>query len=155
MMGQMFKGIIFTIVIALVSSLLVAIFLVPVLAGKFLPLTNRNEKPVRNPVFKFLYGIFQKVISIFTNGYSKLLKLCLNNRLITLVAACAVLVIAFAMIPTMRINLMPGGQSDSVTLNITLPVGTTFEETKKVVLAFENYVNTEIQGAKNITTSIG
>ena len=155
MMGQMFQGIIFTIVIALVSSLLVAIFLVPVLAGKFLPLTNRNEKPVRNPVFKFLYGIFQKVISIFTNGYAKLLKLCLNNRLITLVAACAVLVIAFAMIPTMRINLMPGGQSDSVTLNITLPVGTTFEETKKVVLAFENYVNTEIQGAKNITTSIG
>ena len=148
MMGQMFQGIIFTIVIALVSSLLVAIFLVPVLAGKFLPLTNRNEKPVRNPVFKFLYGIFQKVISIFTNGYAKLLKICLNNRLITLVAACAVLVIAFAMIPTMRINLMPGGQSDSVTLNITLPVGTTFEETKKVVLAFENYVNTEIQGAK-------
>ena len=38
MMGQMFKGIIFTIVIALLSSLLVAIFLVPVLAGVFLPL---------------------------------------------------------------------------------------------------------------------
>ena len=40
-MGQMFKGIIFTIVIALVSSLFVAIFLVPVLAGHFLPITNR------------------------------------------------------------------------------------------------------------------
>ena len=48
MMGQMFKDVIFTIVIALLSSLFVAIFLVPVLAGKFLPLTNRNEKPVKN-----------------------------------------------------------------------------------------------------------
>ncbi|MDE7140363.1 MAG: efflux RND transporter permease subunit, partial [Treponemataceae bacterium] len=36
-MGQMFKGIIFTVVIALVSSLFVAIFLVTVLAGHFLP----------------------------------------------------------------------------------------------------------------------
>lgn len=155
MMGQMFKGIIFTIVIALVSSLLVAVFLVPVLAGKFLPLTNRTEKPVKNPVLKFTYGIFQKIINGFTNLYAKLLKICLNNRLITLVVSCSVLAIAFAMIPTMRINLMPGGNSDSVTLNIRTPVGTTFEETKKVVMAFEDIVNKEIKGAKNITTSIG
>lgn len=155
MMGQMFQGIIFTIVIALVSSLLVAVFLVPVLAGKFLPLTNRTEKPVKNPVLKFVYGIFQKIINGFTNLYAKLLKICLNNRLITLVVSCSVLAIAFAMIPTMRINLMPGGNSDSVTLNIRTPVGTTFEETKKVVMAFEDIVNKEIKGAKNITTSIG
>lgn len=155
MMGQMFQGIIFTIVIALVSSLLVAVFLVPVLAGKFLPLTNRTEKPVKNPVLKFVYGIFQKIINGFTNLYAKLLKICLNNRLITLVVSCSVLAIAFAMIPTMRINLMPGGNSDSVTLNIRMPVGTTFEETKKVVMAFEDIVNKEIKGAKNITTSIG
>ena len=78
-MGQMFKGIIFTIVIALVSSLLIAIFLVPVLAGKFLPLTNRVEKPVENPVLKVIYTGFTKVINLITNAYGKLLKLCLNN----------------------------------------------------------------------------
>lgn len=155
MMGQMFKGIIFTIVIALVSSLLVAVFLVPVLAGKFLPLTNRVEKPVKIRVLKFIYGIFQKIINGFTNLYAKLLKICLNNRLITIVVSCAVLAIAFAMIPTMKINMMPNGNSDSVTLNIKLPVGTTFEETKKVVMAFEEIVNKEVKGAKNITTSIG
>ena len=155
MMGQMFKGIIFTIVIALVSSLLVAIFLVPVLAGKFLPLTNRNEKPVTNPVLKFIYGLFQKIINGFTGLYAKLLHLCLNNRLVTLVITCAILAVAFAMIPTMKINMMPNGSSDSVNLNITMPVGTTFEETKKVVLAFEEIVNNEIKGAKNVTTSIG
>lgn len=40
-MGQMAKDMIFTIVIAIVSSIFVAIFLVPVLAGHYLPLTNR------------------------------------------------------------------------------------------------------------------
>lgn len=154
-MGQLFKGIIFTIVIALVSSLLVAIFLVPVLAGKFLPLTNRNEKPVTNPVLKKIYGAFQKIIDSVTKLYSKLLKVCLNNRLVTIVVSLCVLALAIGMIPTMRISMMTGGRDDSVTLRVTMPVGTAFDETKKVVLALEKIVNEELKGVKNVTTTIG
>lgn len=155
MMGQMFKGIIFTIVIALLSSLIVAVFLVPVLSGKFLPLTNRNEKPLSNKLLIAIYGFFEKCIGGITKAYSWLLKKALNNRLITLTAAISVLVIAFAMIPTMQINMMPGGSDDSVTLNISMPIGTTFEETKRVVLALEDIVYNEVKGYRNVTTSIG
>lgn len=154
-MGQMFKGIVFTIVIALVSSLMVAIFLVPVLAGKFLPLSNRVEKPVENPVLIKVYGALQKVINAFGNLYARLLKLALNNRLITIVAALAILILSFATIPTMKINMMPMGNDDSVTLNITMPVGTPFEETKVICMAFQKIVDEEIKGAKNVTVSIG
>ena len=155
MMGQMFKGIIFTIVIALVSSLLVAIFLVPVLAGKFLPLTNRSEKPVKDPVLKAIYGFFQKCIEGLTNAYSKLLRICLNNRLITLVVAFCVFIFACSLIRTMQINMMPMGNDDSVTLNVVLPVATPLDETKEVMLALEAYAKDELKGYKNITTSIG
>ena len=155
MMGQMFKGIIFTIVIALVSSLAVAVFLVPVLAGKFLPLTNRSEKPLRNPILKVIYGFFEKIINIITRGYAWLLNKALNNRIITIEISLAILIIAFAFIPTMQINMMPAGNDDSVQLNISMPIGTTMEETKKVVLAFEDIVYDEVQGFKNVTTTIG
>ncbi len=155
MMGQMFKGIIFTIVIALVSSLAVAVFLVPVLAGKFLPLTNRSEKPLRNPILKVIYGFFEKIINIITRGYAWLLNKALNNRIITIEISLAILIIAFAFIPTMQINMMPAGNDDSVQLNISMPVGTTMEETKKVVLAFEDIVYDEVRGFKNVTTTIG
>ena len=155
MMGQMFKDVIFTIVIALLSSLFVAIFLVPVLAGKFLPLTNRNEKPVTNSVLKAIYGFFQKIIDAVTKGYSKLLKLALNNRAITITASVCVLVLSLSLIPTMQINMMPAGRDDSVQLNINLAIGSTFEETKEVVLAMEKYVNEECKGIKSLTTSIG
>lgn len=155
MMGQMFQGIIFTIVIALVSSLLVAIFLVPVLAGKFLPLTNRNEKPVKNPVLKGIYGFFQKIIDWITLGYSKLLKKCLNNRLITITVSLCILAISIGLIGTLQINMMPAGNDDSVTLNVTLATGTPFDDTKEVLLAFEDIVKNEVQGYENITTSIG
>ena len=155
MMGQMFKGLIFTIVIALVSSLLVAIFLVPVLAGKFLPLSNRNEKPVTNPVLKNLYAFFQAGMNKLTDWYGKLLKLSLNNRLVTLVVAVCLLFISFAIIPTMQINMMPSGSDDSVTLKLTMPVGTPLDETGKVLLKFEDIIKNEVKGYKNITTTIG
>lgn len=155
MMGQMFKDVIFTIVIALVSSLLVAIFLVPVLAGKFLPLTNRNEKPVRSKFFKVIYGFFQGIIDKITVLYSKLLKVSLRNRAITITASICVLVFSLSLVPTMQINMMPGGRDDSVQLNINLAIGATFEDTKAVVLAMEEYVNNECKGIKSVTTSIG
>lgn len=155
MMGQMFQGIIFTIVIALVSSLLVAIFLVPVLAGKFLPLTNRNEKPVKNPVLKTIYGFFEKVIDWISKLYSKLLKKCLQNRLVTIVISLCVLAVAIGLMGTLQINMMPSGNDSSVTLNVTMAVGTPFDETKEVLLSFEDIVKEEVEGYENITTTIG
>lgn len=155
MMGQMFQGIIFTIVIALVSSLLVAIFLVPVLAGKFLPLTNRNEKPVKNPVLKTIYGFFEKVIDWISKLYSKLLKKCLQNRLVTIVISLCVLAVAIGLMGTLQINMMPSGNDSSVTLNVTMSVGTPFDDTKEVLLSFEDIVKEEVKGYENITTTIG
>ncbi len=154
-MGQMFKDAIFTIVISLVSSLLVAVFLVPVLAGKFLPLSNRSEKPVKNKFLKWLYGIMESCIKWFTNLYAKLLKLSLDNRLAAILIAVAVLVISIAFIPTMQINQMAEGKDDSVNLNITLGTATPYEETKEVVLAMEKIVNEELKGIKTVTTTIG
>lgn len=155
MMGQMFKGMIFTIVIALISSLFVAIFLVPVLAGVFLPLSNRSEKPVKSALLKFLYGSFEKVLMAITAGYRKLLTAALNYKAPTIVIAVCLLVVSVAMIPTLRINMMPNGNDDSVTLNITMPIGTPLIETKRVALDFEEIIKNEIQGYKFITTSVG
>lgn len=155
MMGQMFKGIIFTIVISLSSSLLVAIFLVPVLAGVFLPLTNRNEKPVRSKFFQVLYGSFEKMIVFVTKCYRKVLRAALTYKAVTLVIAVCLLLVSLALIPTLRVNMMPNGKDDSVTLNITMPIGTPLKETKVVALAFEDIIRNEIKGYKFITTSIG
>jgi HAE1 family hydrophobic/amphiphilic exporter-1 len=156
MMGQMFKGIIFTIVIALVSSLFVAIFLVPVLAGKFLPLSNREEKPVTNPFLKKLYGMFQKWIDVITNAYRRGLKTALDNRKATVAVSVSLLVISLALIPTMHINMMGGGGGDdSVTLNVTMPTGTSLAQTSDVMKQFEQIVKDEVKGYKNLIVSIG
>ena len=154
-MGQMFKGIIFTIVIALLSSLFVAIFLVPVLAGVFFPLSNRAEKPVTNKVLKFIYEGFQKIINKITDFYKVILKWALHNRLLTVVIAVCLLVVSLFTLSTLNVSMMPRGKDDSVTLNITMPIGTPLVETKKIALSFEEIVKNEVKGYKTITTSVG
>lgn len=155
MMGQMFQELIFTIVIALLSSLFVAIFLVPVMAGKFMPLTNRNEKPVRNPLLKFLYGFFQKIIEIITAGYKVALRAALNHRLVTVILSFSILVFSFVLIPTLRIALMGDVSEESVTVNIRMPIGTELSKTNDVVQRFERVVRDEIKGYTTITSSVG
>lgn len=151
----LFLGIIFTVVIALVSSLFVAVFLVPVLAGKFLPLTNRKEKPVKNKFLKRFYAILDIPMNALTGIYRNVLAAALKNRAITITICVAVLITAFALIPTMTINMMPNGEEDSVGLNVTLPIGTTLEETTEVMKQLEQIVNDEVKGYKNLIVSVG
>ncbi len=154
-MGQMFKGIIFTIVISLVSSLLVAIFLVPVLAGHFFPLTNRNEKPVTNPVLKGIYGFFGGIQNVIQKFYDKALKAALKHRAVTLVVCFSALVISFLFLRTVRVEMMPNGKQSSVRLSINMPTGTSLEETASVINDFQKIVEDEVKGYKTIITSIG
>lgn len=154
-MGQMFKGIIFTVVIALVSSLFVAVFLVPVLAGHFLPLTNRNEKPIKSEFFKNLYAFFGRCQDKIQNVYGKALMAALNHRFLAIAICATALAASLILIPTMRISMMTGGHDDSVTVQMSLPIGTTLSETEAVVSQFQEIIEKEIKGYKTLITSIG
>lgn len=155
MTGQMFKGIIFTVVIALVSSLFVAIFLVPVLAGVFFPLTNRKEKPVSfKPLARF-YEALELPLVWVTNAYRRGLKSALEHRFVTCVVCFAALGAALGIAPTLRVQMMNAGTDDSVTLNVTLPTGTTLSETDALMKTFEKIVFDEVKGYKTVITSIG
>ena len=155
MMGQMFKGMIFTVVIALVSSLFVAIFLVPVLAGKFFPLTNRKENPVHFAPLRKFYEILEIPLVKLTAAYRKALSAALNHRITTCIVCFSVLLMALVFIPTLRVQMMTGGSDDSVTMNVTMPIGTTLSETTAVIKTFEKICEEEIKGYTTLITSIG
>lgn len=155
MMGEMFKSMIFTVIIALVSSLFVAIFLVPALAGHFLPLTNRNEKPVKNRILKTVYGFLDKVLDVITAVYRKMLNAALNHRVITILIVATLFIVSIIQVVHMNIIMMPTGQDSSVTLNVELPIGTTLEEMDAVMKQLERAAMEEIQGYESIITSVG
>ena len=154
-MGQMFKGIIFTIVIALVSSLFVAIFLVPVLAGHFLPLTNRKEKPLKSKFLIKLYAAFDFPMNVITRWYRRALASALGHRKATLLICVCALIIALAFIPTLHIQMMTSGGDDSVTVNLRYPIGTKLSETQAGLEQLERIIRDEVKGYKTLIMTAG
>ena len=153
--GLMAKDMIYTIVIAIVSSLFVAIFLVPVLAGHYMPLTNRTEKPVRNKLLILLYRLFDIGLDAVQIIYKKLLASALRHKYVTVVVSFALLAASFALVPMLHIEMMPESEGNSVTMNITLQTGTSLEKTTEIVHQFEKFVQDEVKGYKTILASTG
>lgn len=153
--GLMAKDMIYTIVIAIVSSLFVAIFLVPVLAGHYMPLTNRNEKPVRNKLLVLLYGLFDKGFNAIAFVYKKILNGALKHKALTVILSFSVLAASFAIVPLLHIEMMPESENQSVLMTITLPTGTSLEKTTEVVHQFEKIIQDEIKGYKTVLASTG
>ncbi|NLJ47792.1 MAG: efflux RND transporter permease subunit [Treponema sp.] len=155
MIGQLFSHMIFTIVIALLSSLLVSVFLIPVLAGRFLPLSTRREKPLRNPVLRALDDGAEKALLALTRAYRYVLEGAIRHRPTTVLLVAGSLALSLAFIPRMNISLMPPSTDDSVNVNVTLPVGTRLSETKAVLLALQERTVADVRGIKNLITTAG
>jgi HAE1 family hydrophobic/amphiphilic exporter-1 len=145
----------FTIGISLAASLLVAIFLVPVLASKWLPVHSRLQKPVANPFLKRIDAAVAGGINTINRAYIWLLSKALRHRFVTVLLVVAAFAGSVLVLPRLDIEMLPDLGSDAVTANITVPLETRCEDTKAVALELHEYAIAEIFGAKNIAAEIG
>jgi HAE1 family hydrophobic/amphiphilic exporter-1 len=155
MMGELFQGLIFTVGIALVSSLLVALFLVPILASTYLPLNTRVQKPLKNRVLIATDSLAARFFAALDRGYSRLLAAALRHRLMVTFLVIAAFAGALLAVPKMGIALIPPMQEDSVILNVTMPLGTTYEDTRAVMLQLQDFAIGEINGARTVIADVG
>jgi HAE1 family hydrophobic/amphiphilic exporter-1 len=153
--GLLVQDLLFTIGISLVSSLLVAIFLVPVLASKWLPVHSRLQKPIRNRFIAFLDRAVAAALDALNRAYCRLLSKSLRHRLITVLLVIAAFTGSVLALSKIDIVMLPDTDSDTITVDITMPLGTRYEDTKAVALEMHEYAIAETSGAKNITARIG
>ena len=155
MMGELFTSLMVVIVIALVSSLFVAMFLVPVLAGKFLKVDNRNETPIKNKAFKKFDEVVGNAIEWITEKYKKGLHFVLHHRFVTVLIAFTILGASVLLFSQLRITMMSNFNDTSVGLNVELPLGTKLSETENVLDQFYEIILSEVKGYENIIVSVG
>ncbi|MGP1587952.1 MAG: efflux RND transporter permease subunit [Treponemataceae bacterium] len=154
-MGNLFNDLMIVIIIALLSSLFVAIFLVPILAGKFLPIDNRKETPIKN---KFLAKCDRKVengIEWVKSKYRKALHYVLRHRFATCIISFGILVSSILLFGRLNITFMSHYNDTSVGLNVELPLGTKLEETEAILSDFYKFAEEEIKGAEKIIVTVG
>ena len=146
--GEFFKGLAFTVIISLVSSLATAVFLVPVLSSKYLIIYTRFQRPLSG-LAKTLDDLFNQFFEGLNRFYEGVLRWILKNwltKLTTILTAIVILVLSFALIPMTGIELIPAQGQDAVNISVELPVGTRLEVTKDIMLQLEEAVKKELDG---------
>lgn len=155
MLGELFTTLMVVIIIALLSSLFVAMFLVPVLAGKFLPVDNRNETPIKNSFLKKCDSAIEGTIDFVRDKYRGALRVALHHRFATVLISFTVLASSLLLFSHLRVSFMSNFNDTEVGLNVELPLGTKLSETKSVLEQFYDIVKDEVKGYENIIVSVG
>jgi hydrophobic/amphiphilic exporter-1 (mainly G- bacteria), HAE1 family len=155
MIGVLFQDLAFTIIIALLSSLLIAVTLVPVLASQYITIHTRKQKPLKLKVLRIIDNAMERFFTGMDNGYKKLLASCLDNKLLVVLVILALFILSIMMFPSLGINFMPNSEEDSITLNMEMPVGTRLDLTQEYMNQLAVLADSDVDSAKDIIISTG
>ncbi|GHV71556.1 multidrug ABC transporter [Spirochaetia bacterium] len=154
MAGEMFAGLAFTVVISLASSLFIAMFLVPVLSSHYFPLVTRKQKPLKG----FLAWVdrgFERFFAGLDSLYRRAIRRVLRHKLITIIVLLVLFVGSIFMIPVIGWQFMPSQEADSVSISVTLPMGTPLPETEATLRRLQTIVEKEVAGYERIVLNAG
>ncbi|MDR1148028.1 MAG: efflux RND transporter permease subunit [Spirochaetaceae bacterium] len=143
MAGEMFAGLAFTVVFSLTISLFTALFLVPILSSHYLPLLTRKQAPLKGRL-GVVDKYFERFFSGMDDGYRKLVSKILRHKRIVVGVLFLMFVGSIMLVPKIGWVFMPEEAADSVTVNITMPLGTALEETQKTLNQVQAIVKNEL-----------
>jgi HAE1 family hydrophobic/amphiphilic exporter-1 len=150
-MGQLFSDLIFTVVISLVCSLVVAVTLVPSLSGSFLKLYTRKQKPLKNRVLRGIDNDVENVFLAIERNYKRALAYCLSHRLLLATFVVTVLAVSVMQFSDIGMNMYFRSRADdNVNINVSMPQGTAIDVTEQIIFRVEELIKENIRGYNNI-----
>ncbi len=155
MMGQIFMDLVFTIVISLLTSLIVALTIVPVLCSHYIKIYTSTQRPVKIRFLAKIDSFMSKGQDLLEEGYKKILAGALENRALVIFTAVLLLIFSLQQFPSLGIELVPQMDEDSVTLEVALPPGTTLERSQAVLEEMKKMAEKDINGYSDIILTAG
>lgn len=154
MMGQMFNDLSFTIIFSLMSSLIVAVALVPVLCSSVLridKIVNEGQSGITYAFNNAFNRFFQWLENSYAVGVSKVL----HHRKLCVWILVIVFILSMAAIKFVGFIFMPSSASNSVSVEFTLPQGTDVHATEDTIFEMYEMTKDEIKGTKFISIQVG
>ena len=111
---ELFTDMVLTLSFALIASLIVALTLVPALAGKLLA----HAKPQKETAF-----------TRFMPKYKKSVLWAVEHKAVTMLVAVALLISSAALVLTRGFNFLPNMEMSQMMVTLTMPEGSSFAET--------------------------
>ncbi len=123
--GEMFKDQAWTVAFSLLSSLAVALIVIPMLVSVLLP--DKKGDATKTKSFKF-------------NWYSRFLEMVIVNRITVIIVSVLILVISALLIPRLGSEFMPRSESAEFTVNLKLPEGSSLDLTSSTTTGAESII---------------
>lgn len=128
--GELFRDQALTVAFALVSSLVVALLVIPMLVSTLF--REKGEKAsIGTPVR--------------LNWYSRLLGKIIDRRALVIISSVIILAVCGLLIPQLGSEFMPRSESNGFTVGLKLPEGTSLERTRNTAIRAEQVIK-EILG---------
>ncbi|MFA6508495.1 MAG: efflux RND transporter permease subunit, partial [Treponemataceae bacterium] len=105
----------FTVIVAIIASLIVSIMLVPVLASTFMPLKAEEDRFKRLRFLKPIEAFFERMFTALENTYANALSSVLSHRPLAIIIVIAILGSALSFAPRLPFIFSPPSAEDSVT----------------------------------------
>ena len=154
-MGQLFSNLIFTVIISLSASLLVAVTLVPSLCGAILKINTRKQKPLKNPLIRKIDEKMEGLFKALENKYYSALNYCLSHRLVILAFVLVLFIFSILQFDGMGMNMYVRTRADdTVNINVAMPQGTPMDVTEKNLFDIQELIKREVDGYRNIILTV-
>ena len=148
--GRLTRGLALSITFSLVSSLFVALTVVPMLASILFKRKTGTGEGAAGSGRKTFGREFTKAKAF----YRRALEWALGRRKLVLIGAVALLAGSIALVPTLGTEFMPTFDMDMASLKIALPAGSSLEETDRVARIVEGVLRGQPE-VDVISTQIG
>lgn len=136
-LGEFFRPFSLAVVISILTSLLVAMMLIPVLGSKFF----KKVKP-------------HKEGSRLANAFEKVVRGALKRKALVITLSIALLTGSFGLIPMLGVAFLPAGSTPSASVSITLPPKSNLESSDKLAGKVEDYMK-NLNGIVRYDATIG
>ncbi|HAE86413.1 TPA: AcrB/AcrD/AcrF family protein, partial [Candidatus Marinimicrobia bacterium] len=150
--GVLFKDMALTIVVSLLTSLFVALTLVPLLSSRFLSLKQQEH---RFKLTRWFDNSIQNFLEKLTNIYQRSLKYILRNKKIFILSIFVLFVISVILSGHIGGEFIPRTDQDRISLNVTAEVGISLPEMNRIMLKVEEIITEEVPEMSNLYVNFG
>jgi HAE1 family hydrophobic/amphiphilic exporter-1 len=128
--GKLSQGLALTVTFALIGSLFTALTLIPMMASKIFKKEKSKKDYERN------FG--EKGFNFLKDWYKRTLVVALRHRIKVSIAAIGMFALSMCLLPFVGKEFMPAIDPGLVIVKVKMPVGTSLEETDRVVQQIED-----------------
>ncbi len=155
--GELFNDMVVTICFSLLSSLIVALTLVPLLASRFLDVRSKFSAQ-KESTSGFVFKLKQKITAFLIglrNQYSRGLHWAINHRKSVLAIVGIIFLISIVILATRGGDFFPHSDQGFIVYSVKTAPGTSLDEMQKTMTKIANLIKEEVPEAENIHIQFG